>query len=55
MQTYRQLIDDKEVGLQEALKSRDLAPGNGLTVYSLLETMLNRWGREVRQRHLNLA
>jgi hypothetical protein len=55
MQTYQQLIDDKEVGLQEALKSRDLTPGNGLTVYSLLETMLNRWGREVRQRHLNLA
>ena len=55
MQTYQQLIYDKEVGLQEALKSRDLAPGNGLTVYSLLETMLNRWGREVRQRHLNLA
>jgi hypothetical protein len=55
MQTYQQLIDDKEVGLQEALKSRDLAPGNGLTVYRLLETMLNPCAREVRQRPLNLA
>ena len=55
MLTCKPLVDDEEVGLQEALKSRDLAPGNGVTVYRLLDTMVNPCVREVRQRHLNLA
>jgi hypothetical protein len=55
MLTHQLLMDGKEVGLQEALKSRDLAPGNGLPVYGLLERMLNPWAREVRQRYLNLV
>jgi hypothetical protein len=53
MQTYQQLIDDKEVGQLKALKSRDLKTGNDFPVYRLLETMVNACAREVGQRHLN--